>query len=286
MIYSMTAFSKCEKKFFWGSVVWEIRSLNKRYLDIYIDAPKYVHALYSKIHDKIRKFIVRGRIECFLYIKVTDIASEFFINEKLLKFLIIAIKQIQTQIDDGKVDVLSILSWPGVMTCNKHNIPNIDEIILRLFDEVLEFLIRERKREGLFLQAKIMERLCLIREIVQRIQQDIPNMLRLKRKNLLSKMKDVCIVVDTVRLEQELLIVIQKIDISEEIDRMIGHVKAACDLLLMKEPMGRQLDFISQELYREANTISSKSVSFSITQLSISLKVCIEQIREQIQNIE
>lgn len=286
MICSMTAFARCEKEFSWGSVIWEIRSLNKRYLDIYIDAPRSVHVLFVDMHKKIKNFIVRGRIECFLYVKVTDIASEFFINEKLLRFLIESVRYVQTRIDDGKIDIMSILSWPGLVVCNKYNISDINVIILQLFEETLRYLVRERKREGLFLKEKIVERLHFIREIVQKIRQDIPNILDLKRKKLIDKIKDACIIVDNVRLEQELLIVIQKFDISEEIDRMIGHVEGACGLLLQEGPMGRQLDFVSQELYRESNTISAKSVSFSVIQLAISLKVCIEQMREQVQNIE
>lgn len=285
MICSMTAFARYEKKYMWGNVSWEIRSLNQRYLEIYIDIPKNLHGLSWDIRKKIKSFLFRGKIECFLHFETNNVViSEFNIDEKLVRHLVVAAEWIKIQTKEGKIDPLLILSWPGVITYKKNHIININLILLECFEKTLDYLIRDREREGLFLKEKIMERLHCMHQEVKKMHCYIPNVLDMKRKKLLEQVKDFC--VDETRLEQELLIIAQKIDISEEIDRLISHIKEAYNILLQKGPVGRRLDFISQELYREVNTISAKSINFNITCLSISLKVLIEQIREQIQNIE
>lgn len=289
MIYSMTAFSRFEKKFGWGNIVWEIRSLNQRYLDISVDIPNYLREFSWEIRKKVKSCLLRGKIECFLYIEMTDtiISREFNVDKQLVHHLIESAKWIKTCTNEGEINPLLVLSWPGVITYKKNVVANdINLVLLECFEETLYHLIQNRKREGLFLKEKILEKLNCIYEEIEKMRQCIPDILKLKREKILKQMKDICIYVDSVRLEQELLIIVQKIDISEEIDRLTSHIKEAENILSKKGPMGRRLDFISQELYREVNTIASKSISFDITQSVVSLKVLIEQIREQVQNIE
>lgn len=288
MVFSMTAFARYEKKYIWGCISWEIRSLNQRYLDIYIDVPKYLHGLSWEIRNRIKNCLVRGKIECYLRMELDNtVISEFHVNEQLVHHLISSAKRVQMYTKEGKINPLLILSWPGVITYKKNTVDNINLVLLKCFEKTLSLLIQDREREGVFLKEKIEEKLRCMYEEMDIIRQCIPNVLDLKRKTLLEQINEYCTsCVDDIRLEQELLIITQKIDISEEIDRLTSHIEAVYHVLLEPGSIGRRLDFISQELCREANTIASKSINFNITQSAISLKVFIEQIREQVQNIE
>lgn len=287
MICSMTAFARCEKKYEWGNISWEIRSLNQRYLDIYVDIPKYIYGLSWEIRKRIKHCLIRGKIECCLYIVMNNTISEFNVNEQLVHHIIASVNWIKTHIDEGIINLISVLSWPGVVTYKQNDIVNINLYLLECFEETLRYLIQDREREGLFLKERIIERLCCMNKEVENMRGYIPDVLILKRNKLLERMRDISICVDNnVRLEQELLMIAQKIDISEEIDRLVSHIKESYNVLSQRGPVGRRLDFISQELYREVNTISAKSINFNITQSAIALKVLIEQMREQVQNIE
>lgn len=289
MIFSMTAFARCDKKYKWGNISWEIRSLNQRYLDIYIDIPKYLHGLFWDVRERIKNVIIRGKIECYLNIEIFDtMISEFHINEELVCHLIDSAKQIKIKAQAGEINPLLILSWPGVVTYKQNNnVNDIHMFVLQCLDETLCCLIQNRKKEGFFLKERIAEKLSCIQMELDKIRRCIPNVLDLKRKTILEQAKSMDVCIDgNLKLEQALLIMIQKLDIAEEMDRLDSHIQAAYNILSMIGPIGRQLDFISQELYREVNTISAKSVNCNITQFSISVKVFVEQIREQAQNIE
>lgn len=287
MVFSMTAFARCDRKYTWGNISWEIRSLNKRYLDIFIDIPKYLDGLFWVIREKIKSFLIRGKIECYLNLEICNASiSEFNVNEELVHYLIVSAKRIQENTKVGKINPLLILSWPGVVTYKKDSISDLNSIILQCLDETLCCLMKDREREGRFLQERIVEKLSCISIEVEKMCRCIPDMLNLKRKNLLEQMEEYVCVDDRLRLEQVLLGIIQKMDISEEIDRLNSHINAANNIFLTAGSIGRRLDFISQELLREINTISAKSMSFDITQSAISVKVFIEQIREQVQNLE
>ncbi|URJ23242.1 YicC family protein [Blochmannia endosymbiont of Camponotus sp. C-003] len=294
MIHSMTAFSKNEEKYTWGNVTWEICSLNQRYLDIHIDLPKYLYGLSWVIRKNIKDSLIRGRVECVLHIQINkncDSNTETVsVNKPLVNNLVLYAKWIKTLTNEGEINPIDILSWPGVITYEKNNLDNmknnVHSELLICFKKTLDNLIQDRKREGVFLKNKIIERLHLMYSEVNKIRQYIPNVLECKRKQLLEYMKDVCVYTDPARLEQELLMIAQKIDISEEVDRLTIHIKEMHRILDENGAVGRRLDFVIQELHREANTLTSKSINSYITQLAISLKIFIEQIREQTQNIE
>ncbi|URJ25080.1 YicC/YloC family endoribonuclease [Candidatus Blochmannia ocreatus (nom. nud.)] len=290
MVYSMTAFSKYEGKYTWGSVTWEIYSLNQRYLDIHINLPKNFHNILSIIRKEIKNVLVRGRLECTATVNMNDDYNHknFFIDKKLVHHLIKSAKWIKTLVNTGDIDPLKILFWPGVINY-EHNILVKEDIYPELFisfKEALSGLIKDREREGICLKNGIAERLNLISKEINKIRRYIPSVLDDKRKKLLEYMQDVCVYTNAIRLEQELLIIAQKIDISEEVDRLISHIKEMNNILSSLGPVGRRLDFMSQELYREANTLASKSINSYIIQLAVSVKLLIEQIREQAQNIE
>lgn len=287
MTNSMTAFSQNELNFTWGHISWEIRSLNQRYLDISIDLPKNLYELSWKIRKKIKNTLFRGKIECSLQINMNNEKSDdFFINKDLISSLIFHTRWIKEKINTGELDPMRLLCYPGVLVQKNKNTHYIHNDILTAFENTLNQLVHNRKKEGLLLKEEIIKRLLNISKEINDIQQIIPNAIKRKREKLLNYIHNSYIETNSTRLEQELFITIQKIDISEEIDRLIIHVTAMNDLLKQDGPIGKKLDFIAQELQREANTITAKSIDINITHASISLKVFIDQIREQIQNIE
>lgn len=287
MISSMTAFSRQEFNYKWGYLSWEIRSLNQRYLDIHINLPKNLHELSWLIRKKIKNNIVRGRIECYLQLNINDNKlNELSINKSLIHNLIMHTRWIKEQFNEGEINLIDLLHYPGVLSQKYNNINYINENILISFEETLNSLIKNRKKEGSLLKERIIERLQKISKEINYIQCYIPDVIQKKRKKFLNYIQELCSEINSARLEQEISIIIQKIDISEEIDRLTIHVQALHHLLSTNQPIGRQLDFFAQELQRESNTITSKSVDTNITHAAISLKLFVEQIREQIQNIE
>lgn len=287
MVYSMTAFSKSGMDYVWGYASWEIRSLNGRYLDICIDLPKHLYELSIMIRKKVKSSLSRGKIECSLqFYTDEDQCNKIYINKSLISDLILHIRWIKEQINEGEVDLVSLLSYPGVLLKKNEAVYCINDDLLELFESALVQLIQSRKKEGLSLKEEIIKRLDLIDKEISKIQKFIPGIIHQKRVKLLDQINNFRIELDSTRLEQELFLMIQKIDISEEIDRLLIHIKEMRNLLFKTGPMGRQLDFIAQELQREANTLASKSVDMDINYSAISLKVFIDQIREQIQNIE
>lgn len=287
MINSMTAFSKNETNYTWGYVFWEIRSLNQRYLDIHIDLPKNLSELSWIIRKKIQNHIIRGKIECSLQLNMhNNIINKLVIDKNLINELIESTKWIKKQVNIGEIEPISILRYPGVISYKHCNTDSINNELLISFEKTLNQLKQNREKEGTFLKEQIINRLHYVSDNINNIRQYIPNVIHQKRKKLLEYIQESCIPVNSIRLEQELLIFIQKIDVTEELDRLIFHVKEMYDFLSQKGPIGRRLDFIAQELQRESNTLTSKSTDANLTHLAISLKILIEQIREQIQNIE
>lgn len=287
MVNSMTAFSRYEVHYKWGHISWEIRSLNQRYLDIYIDLPKNLYELSMIIRSQIKSRLVRGKIECNLQLNINnDTSHEYYINKNLIFDLIFYIRWIKEQINEGEINLVDLLCYPGVLLQKHNNTHCIDDNVLTVFKKTLDQLIQNRKKEGLLLKEEIIKRLHHISKEINNIQQYIPNVIQEKRTKLLNYISESCVEINSVRLEQEILIIIQKIDISEEIDRLIIHTREMHNLLSQNEPIGRQLDFLAQELQRETNTITSKSTNTHIIHSAIALKVLVTQIREQTQNIE
>ncbi|ADV33987.1 conserved hypothetical protein [Candidatus Blochmanniella vafra str. BVAF] len=290
MINSMTAFSRQEISYVWGCGFWEVRSLNQRYLDICIDLPKNFQCLSWTIRKIIKTHIARGRIECNLKFDIDycNEYSNFIINENLVSFLIKSAEKIKLKIPDGTIDLTKILFYPGVISYEKYDMNHISRELLIHFKSALNQLMKNRNEEGICLKKQLVDRLYKIFEIIKKIKLYIPDFLNKKRIKLLEQVQNICSMVDKTRLEQELLVMTQKLDISEEIDRLFIHIQSM-DKCISKDkvgPIGRKLDFVIQEIQREANTLISKSADMNIIRLSISLKVLVEQIREQVQNIE
>ncbi|KYP96886.1 hypothetical protein BG74_06705 [Sodalis-like endosymbiont of Proechinophthirus fluctus] len=287
MIRSMTAFAQREIKGTWGTAAWELRSVNQRYLETYIRLPEQFRGLEPAIRERIRLHLTRGKVECNLRFDMNpDVQSALILNEKLAKQLVEAAQWVKMQSDEGEIDPLAILRWPGVMTTAERDLDTISAELLSGLDATLNGFISVRETEGNALKTLIEKRLEGVSAEVANVRQQMPAVLVWQRERLLRKLEEAQVQMDGNRLEQELVMLAQRIDVAEELDRLNAHVKETYQILTKKEAVGRRLDFMMQEFNRESNTLASKSINESVTASAIELKVLIEQMREQIQNIE
>ncbi|UDG79282.1 hypothetical protein F7X37_00255 [Candidatus Ecksteinia adelgidicola] len=287
MIRSMTAYAQYEVKEEWGVAIWEIRSINQRYLEISIRLPDKFRSLESEVRQCIRNRLSRGKVECSLHVNInSSLQKPLVLNKNLVKKLLNAIDWIKTQSKEGTIDLIKILYWPGVMYSPQQNFELINTDLFKALDHVLYDFIASRIREGTVLKNLINQRLCNVSEVVVKIRKQMPNVLKWQRNRLLNKLEEAQIQLENTRLEQEIVLIAHRIDVQEELDRIEGHVHETHNLLIQKTAVGRHLDFMMQELNREANTLACKSINIDITTLAVELKVLIEQMREQIQNIE
>ncbi|CCN80382.1 putative stress-induced protein [Vibrio nigripulchritudo SFn27] len=288
MIYSMTAYARKEIKGDWGSAVWEIRSVNQRYLETYFRLPEQFRGLEPILRERFRKKLARGKVECHLRFEANPAAKgEITINQDLVKQVINAASQVMSMTgEESRINPFQVMNWPGVMETPEQDMDAINKELLGAFDEGLKDFIDARGREGANMKALIEQRLEAITEQVVKVRARMPEILEWQRERLLSKFEEAKIELDGSRVEQELILLAQKSDVAEELDRLDSHVKEANNILKKGGACGRKLDFMMQEFNRESNTLASKSISTDITASGVELKVLIEQMREQIQNIE
>ncbi len=290
MIYSMTAYARKEIKSDWGNAVWEIRSVNQRYLETYFRLPEQFRGLEPILRERFRKRLARGKVECHLRFEAnTKAQGELNINQDLAKQVIKAANQVmELSQDDGhfKINPFQVMNWPGVMETPEQDMDTITKELLEAFNQAMDDFIAARGREGENMKALIEQRLTAITAEAEKVRARMPEILQWQRDRLLNKFEEAKIDLDSSRVEQELVLLAQKSDVAEEIDRLDSHVKEATNIMNKGGACGRKLDFMMQEFNREANTLASKSISTDITASGVELKVLIEQMREQIQNIE
>ncbi|AML56353.1 YicC/YloC family endoribonuclease [Serratia rhizosphaerae] len=287
MIRSMTAYARREIKGEWGSAAWELRSVNQRYLETYIRLPEQFRSLEPVVRERIRGRLTRGKVECNLRFELDPSAqSSLILNEKLAKQLVEAANWVKMQSDEGEINPIDVLRWPGVMSAQEQDLDAISAQLLQALDGALDDFIAARESEGTALKALIEQRLDAVGEEVVKVRAQMPNILQWQRERLVSKLEEAQVQLENTRLEQELVLMAQRIDVAEELDRLEAHVKETRNILKKKEAVGRRLDFMMQEFNRESNTLASKSINADVTTSAIELKVLIEQMREQIQNIE
>ena len=288
MMLSMTAFSRQQADKERGSLIWELRSDNHRYLETSVRLPESFRGLENVIRDTIRKKLNRGKIECQLRFQVVEASqSDLQLNKELIAKLVRANDEINQIADlDNQLTSAEILRWPGVVADQDVDADTIEREAIDLFTSALDDLVSSRVREGEALKGMLNQRVVSIREIVASIRQKIPEIICGQRKNLLEKLEELKAELEPTRLEQEIAILAQKADVDEELDRMDSHLKEVERIIESNGQKGRRLDFLMQELNREANTLSSKSIVVGTTLGAVELKVLIEQMREQIQNVE
>ncbi|REG81006.1 YicC/YloC family endoribonuclease [Marinomonas pollencensis] len=288
MTASMTAFSRQEAVYDWGTISWEIRSVNQRYLEPHFRLPESFRELEFAFRDVLRKKLNRGKLECQLRFQAVDkAASSLNINANNAQALATAINELGTWFKDlNPANPLEVLQWPGILDNEGNDFDMMKKAVSELFQKGVEELIQVRLREGEQLKAIIEQRLDAIDQIVVDVQAKLPEIIAAQKQNLIDKLEAAKADLDPMRVEAEIVLLAQKADVAEELDRLATHTKEVRRQLQQKGPIGRRLDFLMQELNREANTLSSKSIVVETTQSAVELKVLIEQMREQIQNIE
>ena len=288
MVYSMTAFSRQQLEHEWGSLTWEIRSVNHRYLEPSVRLPENFRSLENPIRRQLRDKLYRGKIECLLRFRTVEANQiDWQLNLDLISQLTKANLEINNNIGgDYKLSSLDILKWPGVISDQSIDEEIFNKEAMGLFEKALDDLMVVREREGASLRDAILKRIASIQRIIDSIQAKMPSIILKQKENLLNKLEDIKAEFEPTRLEQEITLLAQKADVDEELDRLNSHLQEAKRVLDSGGQIGRRLDFLMQELNREANTLSSKSIVVETTQSAVELKVLIEQMREQIQNIE
>ncbi len=287
MIYSMTAFARLEVKKDWGDAVWEIRSVNQRYLENFFRLPEQFRGLENTLREKLRQSLTRGKIECSLRIETKkQTNAELNLNKELANQVIQSLQWIKAQAGEGEINLTDVLRYPGVVEAQEQDLDAISQDLLTAFDDLLTDFIAMRGREGEKLNDIIQQRLDAIAVEADKVRSQMPAVLQWQRERLLQRFEDAQVNLDPQRVEQEMILLAQRIDVAEELDRLQMHVKETTNILKKGGAVGRKLDFMMQELNRESNTLASKSINADITASAVELKVLIEQIREQIQNLE
>lgn len=287
MIYSMTAFAHLEIKKEWGNAVWEIRSVNQRFLETYFRLPEAFRHLEMGLRERLRNSLTRGKVECSLRIELAQASNnKIALNNDYAEQVITSLKTLQSIAGEGEINLVDVLRYPGVVDTQSQDLDQIAQDLLAGFEQILTDFIAMRGREGANLQAIIQQRLDSIAEIAQSVQNQMPEVLQWQKDRLQQRFEELNLQLDPQRLEQEMVLTAQRVDVAEELDRLQLHVKETSSILKKGGAVGRKLDFMMQELNRESNTLASKSINADITNSAVELKVLIEQMREQIQNLE
>lgn len=284
----MTAFANGEAEIDNLTINCELRSVNHRYCDITLKLPERLRFSEADLRLLIASELKRGKIECSLnYKKQSNDKQTITINEEAVKALLRATSQIEDHMHmQQSFSALEILNFPGVQQEPESNKEELLRGINSLVESTIKQLIIAREREGSQLGSLIEERCKKIQILVDAANKRLPVVLELIREKIKARIIELVATPDFDRLEQEMIFLMQKLDVAEELDRLDTHIQEVLSVLNKNEPIGRRLDFLMQELNREANTLGSKSADKQMTQISIDLKVLIEQMREQIQNIE
>jgi uncharacterized protein (TIGR00255 family) len=283
----MTAFTRQETQASWGSLVWEIRSVNHRYLEPHLRLPDSLRELEGNLREKLRKSLSRGKVECTLRFVPETQQQNLSVDRDYAAQLIAAAEDVRRLMSDSQpLSPLEVLRWPGVLRESELDMAAVKLAARALFDQALTDLAQGRQREGADLALLVEQRLEAIDRVVVEVRNRLPQILQAQRDNLRTRLSELLTEIDETRIEQEIALLAQKADVDEELDRLSTHVQEVRRVLKQRDPIGRRLDFLMQELNREANTLSSKSIVTDTTQCAVELKVLIEQMREQIQNIE
>jgi len=288
MIQSMTAFARAQNQGDWGSLICEVRSINHRYLELSIRLPERLHVLEVTIREKVRTHITRGKIECLLRYQPNEaMSAELTLNMPMVAALCKANEAIVGLLKSpAAINTMDILQWPGILKMAEMDVENIQHEVIALLEKTIQDLVEARHREGEELTQLFLQRLDSMKNELTNVRERMPTILQAQREKLLSRFREAKLQLDAERLEQELVMFAQKIDITEELERLDTHINEVRRVLKQGGAAGRRLDFLMQELNREANTLGAKSVDSDTTRASVELKVLIEQMREQVQNIE
>ncbi|MFD2645842.1 YicC/YloC family endoribonuclease [Pseudomonas japonica] len=287
MVHSMTAFARVERAGTQGTLIWELRSVNHRYLEPHLRLPEAFRDLEGAVREALRQGLSRGKVECTLRFTEENASKSLQVDQERARQLVEAAETVAGLIKNpAPLNPLAVLSWPGVLVADATDPQALNQEALSLFENALAELKNGRNREGAELARLINERLDSMSQEVTTLRALVPQMLAAQRQKILDRFTDMQAELDPQRLEQEMVLLAQKSDVAEELDRLSTHVTEVRRVLKSGGAAGRRLDFLMQELNREANTLGSKAFDPRSTQSAVNLKVLIEQMREQVQNIE
>ncbi|WP_417763507.1 YicC/YloC family endoribonuclease [Shewanella sp.] len=287
MIHSMTAYARIEHKADWGTASWELRSVNQRYLETYFRLPEQLRFLEPALRELLRKRLNRGKVEVNLrYDLASTQQNELSINQDLTHQLLKAAQWVKDEAREGHLNIIDVLRWPGVVAGAEQDMEAIGNEMLAVFNNALDQFVEARSREGAAISEMLTTRLNAVEAQIAIVREHMPKVIEWQREKLTSRLAEVQGELDPIRIEQEMVLQAQKLDVAEEMDRLEAHVKEARRIIKKGGAEGRRLDFMMQEFNRESNTLASKSISTDITAAAVELKVLIEQMREQIQNVE
>lgn len=289
MIHSMTGFARVQDEGKLGWISIELKAVNSRYLELFCKMPETIRPLENSLRKILSTNLARGKIDCNLRY-YADNGEQLAVNEEYLQALLKTSKRLSEQYQVANAGVGELLRLPGVMVEQTVDSNAMKNWIIPLFEQAVEELLQQRRSEGQHLKGLLADKLTAVSAIVEQAQQNYQQSTHKVKNKLYTKLEEVTTrqqsQVDEARFEQEMIYLLQKMDIAEEIDRLRGHIVEVEKLLSADIPVGRKLDFLMQEMNRESNTIASKSQHLGLTMNSVELKVLLEQMREQIQNIE
>ncbi|RME32774.1 MAG: YicC family protein [Gammaproteobacteria bacterium] len=287
MVASMTAFARAGGEGEWGTATWELRSVNHRFLEISLRLPEELRPLEPEVRGRLTAALHRGKVDATLRFAPAAGRRPIELDAAACEQLHQALREVEGLLTNpAPISALEFLQWPGVIRGQELPLDELRADLLQILDRALAELVASRQREGAHLAGLIRSRCEALLEQVERLRARMPEILQGLRQRLVERLSGLETEIDPQRLEQELVLLVQKMDIAEELDRLEGHVKEVLRVLEQKGAIGRRLDFLMQELNREANTIGSKSAHADTSAASVEMKVLIEQMREQVQNIE
>lgn len=285
---SMTGFARADHSADWGNVVCELKSVNHRFLDLSFRMPDSLRSLEHQLREQIRAGLSRGKVECSLSIKFNaGSETQVQMDKDLAKSYIEAASELSQMTSGGQpLDLLELMQLPGVLSSKEVDQEQLMQLVTAAVAESLTLLEQSRQKEGDMMGQEILKRTSELKKLTSDLVEIVPAIRKAQEEKIRQRLADTDIEINQDRLEQELVLLAQKMDVEEEIDRLRAHLSQIEDLVSTNQPIGRKLDFLMQELNREANTLGSKSQGLSQTNVAVEMKVLIEQIREQIQNIE
>lgn len=285
---SMTGFARTDQVADWGNLVCELKSVNHRFLDLSFRMPDSLRSHEHKLREQIRSSLTRGKIECSMSLKFnSDASSQLQLDKDVVQSYLDAAAQISGLVSGGQpINPIEVLQLPGVLGSLEIDQEALHSLASSAASEALTLLEQSRQREGDVLGQEVLSRTEQIRQLTAELIDVVPAIRQSQEEKIRQRLADTDIELNQDRLEQELVMLAQKMDVEEEIDRLNAHLDQIDELVASNQPIGRKLDFLMQELNREANTLGSKSQGLTQTNTAVEMKVLIEQIREQIQNIE
>ena len=284
---SMTAFSRIDVNSEFGSLIFELKSVNHRFIEINFKIPELFKKLELQMRDLLKEALVRGKVECSIIINENTVLSETKIDQAQLENYLDLMQKVKSKVGEpDKISITDVLNLPGVLNQKPIESSGLEKSCLEGFKETIKRLKEFREIEGKKLKKDITEKIKFIEVHLESLEKELPRLLDLNRKRLEKRISDLAVQIDRDRLDQEMVLLANRSDIDEEIVRLRSHSSEVIRLLDTDNAIGRKLDFLMQEMNREANTIGSKSLSEFTSKVAIELKVLIEQIREQVQNIE